>query len=58
MSNKRKLVFLNCFSCTKTINIDDLIELTTNSLLIGDRTIDFSDLILDVCMHEVCHLFF
>lgn len=53
MSVNKNLVFLKCLGCSKTINIDDLIELTTNSLVIGAQTIEFSELVLDVCLYRV-----
>lgn len=53
MDNKRILTFMNCFCCSKTFNVNDLIELKTNSLVIGSQTVEFSDLLLDVCLFKV-----
>ena len=43
------LIFNKCFCCNKNFNISQLIDLNTNSVIIGDETIDFNNLILDVC---------
>lgn len=53
MENKNVLTFLKCFCCSKTFKVEDLIEMNTNSLMIGSETMDFHDLILDVCLSKV-----
>lgn len=50
MDPHRVLVFNKCFCCSKNFNVSQLIELNSNSVIVGDETIDFYDLILDVCL--------
>lgn len=53
MSSRRNLVFNKCFCCNKNFNVEQLIELNKNSVVIGDETIGFCDLILDVASISV-----
>lgn len=57
MDSRSSLVFNKCFCCSKNFNISQLIELNTNSVVIGEEMIAFTDLILDVCLLEVRKLF-
>ncbi|CAG9808265.1 unnamed protein product [Chironomus riparius] len=38
-----------CCCCSRNYKVSSLIELTSNSIIIGDETLLFNDLILDVC---------
>lgn len=53
MEKRKILTFLNCYFCSKTLNIEELIEMNTNSLFIGSETVDFCEIILDVCFFKV-----
>ena len=53
MEKKKSLTFLDCFCCSKVFNIADLIDMNTNSLLIDCDTIEFNDILLDVCFVKV-----
>lgn len=53
METRRSLTFNKCFCCSKNLNVEQLIELNTNSVLIGDEKIEFRDLLLDVCLVPV-----
>lgn len=50
MDFNRGLVFNKCFCCSKNYNVTQLIELNSNSVIVGEETIDFYDLFLDVCL--------
>lgn len=53
MDLRSGLIFNKCFCCSKNFNVSQLIELNTNSVVIGDEMIAFIDLILDICLLEV-----
>lgn len=55
MALNLNLCFKKCFCCSKNFNVTQLIELTSNSVIIGDETLDFVDIILDVCLIPVNH---
>lgn len=54
MNRRRALTYLNCFCCSRTHSVDDLIEMNANPLQVCDQMVDFQDLILDVCFVKVC----
>ena len=53
MDRKKILTYSGCVCCGKTFNLNDLIETSSNSLLIGRQTIDISDLILELFLKKV-----
>lgn len=58
MDTRSGLIFNKCFCCSKNFNVSQLIELNTNSVVIGEEMIAFVDLILDICLLEVFYFFF
>lgn len=54
MSRRRALTYFNCFCCSKTHSVDDLIEMGSNQLQVCEEMLEFHDLILDVCSLKVC----
>ncbi|KAG5672395.1 hypothetical protein PVAND_002526 [Polypedilum vanderplanki] len=50
---RQTLRFDKCLSCSKNYNISQLIELNTNSVVVGEENeILFSELLLDVCLQK------
>lgn len=54
MDLRRGFVFDKCFCCNKNFNVSQLIELNTNSIVIGEtETLTLNELLLDVCFLSV-----
>lgn len=51
------LAFFKCFFCCKNYNKLQLIEMNQNTVMINEEEIDYSDLIFDVSLFQVCLLF-
>lgn len=47
--NYLKLKYNKCFFCTKNYNLVDLTDMNNNAVLINDESVEFRDLVLDVC---------
>lgn len=50
MNLAQNLVFNRCFCCNKNFNVACLIELHSNSVVIGEESLFLSSLVLDVCL--------
>jgi hypothetical protein len=51
--DKFVLKFSSCLCCRKTFNFNDLIETASNSLLIGNQTLDICDMVLELFLVKV-----
>lgn len=47
------LTYYKCLCCNKNYNVSKLIEINSNSVIIGDENLSFFNLVLDVCLQKV-----
>lgn len=58
MQQNINLTYFRCFCCSKNYNVSKLIEINTNSVMIGDENLSFNFLLLDVCLLKVIKFYF
>lgn len=49
----KNLTYSKCFCCCKNYNIPKLIDINTDTVVIGDENLSFDFLLLDVCFVKV-----
>lgn len=45
--------YVKCFSCSRVLQADELIEMNTNMVKINEQNIDFDDLLFETCSTKV-----
>lgn len=49
----KTLTYLSCLCCEKTFSLEDLIETSSNALVIGNQTIEICDIFLELFIYKV-----